>query len=120
MELRFATSVSTFSSFEALESCLLKHGRPGAFYSDKHTVFRIAKPSKHMTGMTQLGRALNRMKVEILCANSSQPYGPIERTNRTLHVRLDDARCWRDTRYVGKQLTFSYDRKRIMLDESVC
>lgn len=26
--------------------------------------------------------------------------------------------CWRDTRYVGKQLTFSYDRKRIMLEES--
>ena len=58
MELRFAKSESTFSYFEALESYLLKHGRPVAFYSDKHTVFRVPKPNKHMTGMTQFGRAL--------------------------------------------------------------
>ena len=43
MELRFVKSESTFSYFEALESYLLKHGRPVAFYSDKHTVFRVAK-----------------------------------------------------------------------------
>ena len=57
MELRFVTSESTFSYFEALESYLLKHGRPVAFYSDKHTVFRVPKPNEHMTGMTQFGRA---------------------------------------------------------------
>jgi len=43
MELRFVQSESTFSYFEALESYLQKHGRPVAFYSDKHTVFRVAK-----------------------------------------------------------------------------
>ncbi|WP_339912509.1 ISNCY family transposase, partial [Sulfitobacter litoralis] len=43
MELRFVRSESTFSYFEALESYLLEHGRPVAFYSDKHTVFRVAK-----------------------------------------------------------------------------
>ena len=26
--------------------------------------------------------------------------------------------CWRENRYVGKQLTFSYERKRIMLEEN--
>ena len=30
--------------------------------------------------------------------------------------RLADVLCWRKSRYVGKQLTFSYDRKRIMLE----
>ena len=34
MELRFVQSESTFSYFAALESSLLKHGRPVAFYSD--------------------------------------------------------------------------------------
>lgn len=34
MELRFVKSESTFSYFEALESYLLAHGRPVAFYSD--------------------------------------------------------------------------------------
>ena len=42
MKLRFVKSESTFSYFEALESYLLNHGRPVAFYSDKHTVFRVA------------------------------------------------------------------------------
>ena len=42
MEPRFVTSESTFSYFEVLESYLQNHGRPVAFYSDKHAVFRIA------------------------------------------------------------------------------
>lgn len=88
MELRFVTSESTFSYFGALESYLLKHGRPVAFYSDKHTVFRVSKPSKHMTGMTQFGRALAELNIEILCANSSQAKGRVERANRTLQDRL--------------------------------
>jgi hypothetical protein len=32
--------------------------------------------------------------------------------------RLADILCWRDERYVGQQLTFSYERKRIMLEET--
>ncbi|WP_299831996.1 ISNCY family transposase [uncultured Roseobacter sp.] len=88
MELRFVRSESTFSYFEALESYLLKHGRPVAFYSDKHTVFRVPKPSKHMSGLTQFGRALAELNIEILCANSSQAKGRVERANRTLQDRL--------------------------------
>lgn len=88
MELRFVLSESTFSYFGALESYLLKHGRPVAFYSDKHTVFRVSKPSQHMTGMTQFGRALAELNIEILCANSSQAKGRVERANRTLQDRL--------------------------------
>ena len=88
MELRFVRSESTFSYFEALESYLLKHGRPVAFYSDKHTVFRVPKPSKHMSGLTQFGRALAEQNIEILCANSSQAKGRVERANRTLQDRL--------------------------------
>ena len=88
MELWFVESESTFTYFDALESYLLKHGRPVAFYSDKHSVFRVAKPSKHMTGMTQFGRALAELNIEILCANSSQAKGRVERANRTLQDRL--------------------------------
>ncbi len=70
MELRFVTSESTISYFEALERYLLKHGRPVAFYSETHTVFRVPKPNKHMTGMTQFGRALAEPNVEIICAEA--------------------------------------------------
>ncbi len=88
MELRFVRSESTFSYFEALERYLTTHGRPVAFYSDKHTVFRVPKPSEHMTGMTQFGRALAELQIEILCANTSQAKGRVERANRTLQDRL--------------------------------
>ncbi len=88
MELRFVTPESTFSYFEALERYLVQHGRPVAFYSDKHSVFRVPKPSDHMTGMTQFGRALAELQIEILCAHSSQAKGRVERANRTLQDRL--------------------------------
>jgi transposase len=170
MELRFVKSESTFSYFEALDSYLVQHGRPVAFYSDKHSVFRIGKEdARNGAGITQFGRALNELNIEILCANSSQAKGRVERANRTLQDRLvkelrlagisdmdggnsflegfknrfnakfakapakpdnlhralnvepdrlAEVLCWRENRYVGKQLTFSYDRKRIMLEEN--
>ena len=89
MELRFVKSESTVSYFEALEGYLLKHGRPVAFYSDKHTVFRVAKEdAKGGARITQFGRALRELNAEILCANSSQAKGRAERANRTLQDRL--------------------------------
>jgi hypothetical protein len=38
-------------------------------------------------GMTQFGRALAELQVEILCANSSQAKGRVERANHTLQER---------------------------------
>src|SRR4051794_38562025 len=58
---------------------------PVAFYSDKHTVFRVNRPdAMGGSGMTQFGRALAELNIEILCANSSQAKGRVERANRTL------------------------------------
>jgi transposase len=170
MQLRFVPSESAFSYFEALEGYLTAHGRPLAFYSDKHSVFRVAKTqAKGGQGMTQFGRALSELGIEILCANSSQAKGRVERVNRTLQDRLvkelrlagisdivagnafiagfmerfnarfavsparpDDLHrplkmeagqlreilCWRERRHVGRQLTLSYERKRVMLEET--
>jgi transposase len=89
MQLRFAPSESAFAYFDALEGYLTSHGRPLAFYSDKHSVFRVAKTdAKGGHGMTQFGRALSELSIEILCANSSQAKGRVERVNRTLQDRL--------------------------------
>lgn len=72
MQLRFVRSESAFSYFGALELYLKAHGAPVAFYSDKHSVFRVAKKdAKGGQGMTQFGRALSELNIEILCANSS-------------------------------------------------
>jgi transposase len=87
--LQFAQSESAFAYFEALKGYLTSHGRPLAFYSDKHSVFRVSKPqAQGGQGMTQFGRALSELGIEILCANSSQAKGRVERVNRTLQDRL--------------------------------
>jgi hypothetical protein len=170
MQLRFVRSESAFTYFEALELYLQRHGAPIAFYSDKHSVFRVAKKdASGGQGMTQFGRALCELNIEILCANSSQAKGRVERMNRTLQDRLvkelrlcgidtmeagnaflpdfmedynarfavtparsedlhrplnlapdrlTEILCKREQRYVGSQLTFSFERKRIMLQET--
>lgn len=170
MQMRFVPSESTFAYFEALDGYLAQHGRPVAFYSDKHSIFRVAKAeARSGHGMTQFGRALAELNIEILCANSSQAKGRVERANRTLQDRLvkelrlegisdmvaanaflpgfmarhnaqfaktparpdnlhrpmnvapnrrADILCWRDQRYVDRQLVLRYERKRIMLEET--
>jgi transposase len=55
MHLEFVTSESTFSYFGALEAYLGRHGRPVAFYSDKHSVFRVANQcARTGHGMTRV------------------------------------------------------------------
>jgi hypothetical protein len=89
MHLAFVPSETTESYFAALNAYLAAHGRPVAFYSDKHSVFRVAREDpKTGHGITQFGRALEELGIEILCANSSQAKGRVERANRTLQDRL--------------------------------
>jgi hypothetical protein len=170
MQLRFVLSESTDSYLTAVHGYVLAFGCPVAFYSDKHIVFRVNKPNAvGGSGMTQLGRALAKLNIEIICANSSQAKGRVERVNRTLQDRLvkelrlanvsdicagnaflpafmtqfnerfsipsaspedlhrplsitaeklTDILCHREQRYVGSQLTLSYDRKRVILERN--
>src|SRR3982074_2478833 len=89
VELRLVPSESTFAYFEALKSYLQHHGKPVAFYSDKHSIFRVSRDAAATGGgMTQLGRALSELNIEILCANTSQAKGRVERAHHTLQDRL--------------------------------
>jgi hypothetical protein len=89
MELLFCESESAFSYFAALRSYLEHHGRPVALYSDKASVFRNNKqePSGG-TGVTQFSRALRRLNIDILCANTPAAKGRVERAHLTLQDRL--------------------------------
>ena len=89
MHLQFVQTESTFAYYKATRTYLETFGKPIAFYSDKHTVFRINKPGAANTdGLTQFGRALSDLNIEIICANSSQAKGRVERANRSLQDRL--------------------------------
>jgi Homeodomain-like domain len=89
MQLRFVASESTFAYFETLKAYLHRHGKPVAFYSDKHSIFRVSNENATSgDGMTQFGRALSELNIEILCANTSQAKGRVERAHHTLQDRL--------------------------------
>ena len=60
MQLRFVTSESAFDYFRTTRAYLEQHGKPVAFYSDKHGVFRVNnKDPVGGEGITQFGRALS-------------------------------------------------------------
>ena len=89
MHLQFVESESTFAYFDAARGYLEAWGKPIAFYSDKHGVFRVNHPGAlGGDGMTQFGRALHALNIDIICANSSPAKGRVERANRTLQDRL--------------------------------
>ena len=88
MRLQFVPSESTDSYFEALASYLASHGCPVAFYSDKHSVFKVNKRMrKGSSGMTRFGRALAELNIGIICANSSQAKG-LGGNGRIAHCRI--------------------------------
>jgi transposase len=109
MHLRFCQSESAFDYMMATRDYIDKHGKPVAFYSDKHAVFRVSQAETRRTGMTQFGRALHDLNIDLICANSSQAKGRVERANLTLQDRLvkemrlenisgiDNANAWLET-----------------------
>jgi transposase len=90
LHLRFARSENTFDYFHAAKAYLQEWGKPVAFYSDKHGIFRTIHASEldRTSGLTQFGRALHELNIDIICANSPQAKGRVERANLTLQDRL--------------------------------
>jgi hypothetical protein len=89
MQLRFVASESAFDYFRATRDYLETHGKPVAFYSDKHSIFRVnSKDAAGGDRITQFGRALSELNIDIICANSPQAKGRVERAFGTLQDRL--------------------------------
>ncbi|MCL1127668.1 ISNCY family transposase [Shewanella surugensis] len=89
MSLRFCESETSYDYMNITREYIDNYGKPTAFYSDKHSVFKVNSPSrKSSKQMTQYGRILYELNIELICANSSQAKGRVERANRTLQDRL--------------------------------
>lgn len=90
MELCFADTESTFDYFRATERYLRRHGKPMAFYSDRHSIFHVQARDRAQggPGLSQFGRALRDLNIDSICANSPQAKGRVERANETLQDRL--------------------------------
>src|SRR3984957_18070815 len=89
MQLRFVASESAFDYFRATRDYLETHGKPVAFYSDKHSLFRVnAKDAIGGDRVTQFGRVLSELNIDIICANSPQAKGRVGGAFGTLQDRL--------------------------------
>lgn len=84
---RFEESETTLGYMRATKDYIQTYGKPVSFYSDKHTIFKspgnATKPNE-----TQFQRALRELNISLICANTPQAKGRVERVNGTLQDRL--------------------------------
>jgi len=74
---------------DTLRDQVLTHGRPLAFYSDRHGIFRVnAKDADSGDGKTEFGRVVDRLDIALINALTPQAKGRVERANQTLQDRL--------------------------------
>lgn len=87
--LLFVPEESFFGYCALLRQYLAAHGRPAGLYTDKHGIFRVNIPNAGSgDNLTQFGRAMQSLEIPILCANTPQAKGRVERVNLTLQDRL--------------------------------
>ncbi len=87
---RFEESETTLGYMRCTMEHLKRHGRPAAYYSDKHSIFKVnnKKSIDYRLEDTQFKRAVNDLGIELIYASSSQAKGRVERANQTLQDRL--------------------------------
>jgi len=89
LQLKFVKSESFFSYAQAAEEYFMHYGKPVAFYSDKSSIFKVNQASNSKTpALTQFSRAMLELDIELICAESPQAKGRVERLFETLQDRL--------------------------------
>lgn len=89
LHVRFVKSETAFNYMKAITDYVREHGRPLAFYCDRLGVFRNnSKITKEAPELTQFGKAMRRIGIELIYARSPAAKGRVERCNQTLQDRL--------------------------------
>lgn len=94
MDGAFVDYEGTFTLFGATEHYLKNHGKPLAFYVDKHSTFKINRQAtieedlKDRQAQSQFSRAMDNLKIEVIFANSPEAKGRVENLFGTLQDRL--------------------------------
>ncbi len=85
---RFYPSGTVETHMDLVERWLRRHGRPQAFYSDRHSIFEPQDKGRALPDAeTQFGRALRELGIALICAHSPQAKGRIERSFGTAQDR---------------------------------
>ena len=86
VQMLFVPVENTKAYFECTRRYIKIYGRPATYYSDRHSIFRVNKGDG--SGETQFERAMRELGINVICANSAQAKGRVERANLTLQDRL--------------------------------
>lgn len=91
---RFVPAETTWAYMNLMREIFLSHGLPLSLYSDRHSIFHclreptIIEQLKNIQPLTQFGRAMDELGINIIKAYSPQAKGRIERQWGTLQDRL--------------------------------
>ena len=97
LALHFTPNECMEGYFEIVRQIISNHGIPTSFYCDRHTIFISPKDGKlsiedqlkgKQVNLTQFGRAMDELGINIVKAYSPQAKGRIERLWGTLQSRL--------------------------------
>jgi hypothetical protein len=94
MKARFSEEETTHASYDVFEAWVQQHGVPQSIYVDRDSIYRcertpsVAEQIANEEPLTQFGRAMAQLGVELILANSPQAKGRVERFNGVLQDRL--------------------------------
>jgi transposase len=115
---KFYGSGTVEAHMDLLGEWLRRYGRPGALYTDRHSIFELQdKGRARPDGMTQFGRALSELDVELIRAHSPQAKGRVERLFGTAQdrwvkeMRLANVRTIEQANALLERLVTEYNRR---------
>lgn len=82
---RFYPAETTEAAFDVFGRWIRQHGIPRSLYVDRHSIYRDPDDRQRVT---QFGRAMKQLSVELICAHSPQAKGRVERRNAVFQDRL--------------------------------
>lgn len=94
MWAEFADSEDTLTLMRLAGVYLRRHGRPLSFYVDKDSIYKTSRQAdadedlREELPMTQFTRAMSELEINVICANSPQAKGRVERGFKTHQNRL--------------------------------
>jgi transposase-like protein len=93
-EARLFAEETTAAAFEMFARHARRHGRPRAVYVDRASIYVTTRDATvdeslaEQPPLTQFGRAMQELDVRLICANSPQAKGRVERRHQVFQDRL--------------------------------
>ena len=98
---RFFEAETTEAAMTMVCHYVKRHGLPRSFYVDRDSIYRVnreATTDEALAGepaLSQFGRAMKELGVELICAHSPQAKGRVERRHGVLQDRLSRRCVWK-------------------------